>query len=256
METRLSHRSWLREGNHESHEIALTKLVLVRVASWTVFLNCELPRSIQVLSDVEVLLMITAEAAAQFNLYLVKSFFDVSTCHQIIAELSRSPVARATTYGRSESGYVDETVRRTTQVKPSTETVELVKKRLSDRRAEIGGHFGISLGNIEEPQFLRYCVGDFFVAHQDGNTGLLRLDREQSRKVSIIIFLNYQSEAPEAGAYGGGSLVFSEWRPGRTAGELRLSGEAGTLAAFPSDTTHEVIPVIHGERYSIVSWYG
>lgn len=200
--------------------------------------------------------MITPEAATQFNLYLIKSFFDVSTCRQIIAELSHSPIARATTYGRSESGHVDETVRRTTQVKPSTETVELVKKRLSDRREEIGAHFGISLGNIEEPQFLRYCVGDFFVAHQDGNTGLLRLDREQSRKVSLIIFLNHQSEAPEAGAYGGGSLVISEWRPGRTSGELRLSAETGALLAFTSDTTHEVVPVTRGERYSIVSWYG
>jgi SM-20-related protein len=200
--------------------------------------------------------MITPEAAAQFNLYLVKGFFDVPMCEEIIAELVRSPVAPATTYGRSESGYIDETVRRTTRVKPSTETVELVKRQLSDRRQEIAAHFGIDLSNVEDPQFLRYRVGDFFVAHQDGNTGLLRLDREQSRKVSVIIFLNRQSETQEAGAYGGGSLVISEWRPGRTSGELRLSAETGTLLAFPSDTTHEVIPVTRGERYSIVSWYG
>jgi SM-20-related protein len=200
--------------------------------------------------------MITPEAAAEFNLYLVKGFFDAPTCEEIIAELSRSPVAPATTYGRNESGHIDERVRRTTQVKPSIETVELVKRQLSGKREEIGAHFRISLGNVEDPQFLKYRVGDFFVAHQDGNTGMLRLDREQSRKVSVIIFLNRQSETPESGAYGGGSLVISEWRPGRTSGELRLSAEAGTLLAFPSDTTHEVIRVTHGERYSIVSWYG
>ncbi len=200
--------------------------------------------------------MITPEAAAQFNLCMVKGFFEARMCDEIIAELSRFPAAPATTYGRSTSGSIDETVRRTAQVKPSTETVEQVRKRLADRRKEIGAHFGTDLGDVEDPQFLRYRVGDFFVAHQDGNTGLLRLDRERSRKVSVIIFLNSQSDMPEAGSYSGGSLVFSEWRPGRTSGELRLSGEAGTLVAFASDTTHEVIPVTRGERYSIVSWYG
>jgi SM-20-related protein len=94
--------------------------------------------------------------------------------------------------------------------------------------------------------------GDFFVAHQDGNTGLLRLDTDHSRRISVSIFLNTQTEAPETDAYCGGSLVFLDWRNSR---EFKLSGEAGTLAAFRSETTHEVIPVTYGERYSIVSWY-
>ena len=123
-------------------------------------------------------------------------------------------------------------------------------------RDEIGAHFGINLMRSEEPQFLRYLPGDFFVAHQDGNTGLLQSEREQSRKVSIVIFLNRQSETPEARSYGGGSLVFSDWRPGRNQGQYGLSGEAGMLVTFPSETTHEVVPITRGERYSIASWYG
>ena len=123
-------------------------------------------------------------------------------------------------------------------------------------REEVGAHFGISLKGCEDPQFLRYRPGDFFVAHQDGNTGLLRSEREQSRKVSIVIFLNQQSEIPEADSYEGGSLVFSEWRPDRHRGQYALPGEAGMLVAFPSETTHEVVPITRGERYSIASWYG
>jgi len=142
------------------------------------------------------------------------------------------------------------------QLMPSSETVERVRRRLLTTREEVGAYFGISLTGCEDPQFLRYRVGDFFVAHQDGNTGLLLTEQEQSRKVSVVIFLNRQSETPETGSYGGGSLVFSEWRPGRSRGQYSLTGEAGTLVAFPSETTHEVIPVTRGERYSIVSWYG
>jgi SM-20-related protein len=136
---------------------------------------------------------------------------------------------------------------------PSKETVEFVTRRLIDNRQKVGAHFGISLSSCEEPQLLRYRVGDFFVAHQDGNTRLVRLDTDRSRRVSVSIFLNRQSETPEADGYCGGSLVFSDWRADK---EFRLTGETGTLVAFRSETTHEVVPVTHGERYAIVSWYG
>jgi SM-20-related protein len=192
----------------------------------------------------------------RFDLYLLKSFFDAETCRGIVAELRRSPVRPATVYGRGESGSVDERVRKAARLAPAPETVELVTRRLLEWRGEVGEHFGISLGGCEEPQFLRYLAGDFFVAHQDGNTGLLLSERERWRKVSVVVFLNRQSEAPEAEAYRGGSLVFSDWRGSRGRSEFRLPGEAGTLVAFRAETTHEVIPVTHGERYSIVSWYG
>jgi predicted 2-oxoglutarate/Fe(II)-dependent dioxygenase YbiX len=81
-------------------------------------------------------------------------------------------------------------------------------------------------------------------------------EREQFRKVSVVIFLNTQSDVAAPGSYSGGSLVFTEWRPGRDQGQFALVAEPGTLVAFPAETTHEVTPVTSGERYSIVSWYG
>ena len=116
----------------------------------------------------------------------------------------------------------------------------------------IGEHFGVRLSECEEPQFLRYRKGDFFVAHQDGNTGLLRLDTER-RLVSTVIFLSREAETPEPGVYCGGSLVFTNHR-GKYE-KFHLRADPGTLIAFRSETTHEVTPVTHGERHSIVSWY-
>jgi predicted 2-oxoglutarate/Fe(II)-dependent dioxygenase YbiX len=194
--------------------------------------------------------------AASFNLHLVKGFFDARECDEMITELSRAPEDLATVYGLGASGSVEQRVRKTTKLMPSAETVELVERRLSMVREEIGTHFGINLTNCEDPQFLRYRPGDFFVAHQDGNTGLLLSEREQSRKISIVIFLNRQSEGSEVDSYGGGSLVFTEWRPDRIRGQYALEGEAGMLVAFPSETTHEVVPITWGERYSIASWFG
>lgn len=190
---------------------------------------------------------------SSFDLLLVTSFLDPETCQDLITEMRRSPAAPAITYGQSDAGSVNERVRKVERLMPARETVEHVTRRLIDYRQKVGKHFGISLSSCEEPQFLRYRVGDFFVAHQDGNTGLVLLDTDRSRRISISIFLNSESEAPETDAYCGGSLVFSDWRNDR---EFRLSGETGMLVAFRSETTHEVIPVTHGERYSIVSWYG
>jgi SM-20-related protein len=193
------------------------------------------------------------KANTDFDLLLVTSFFDAETCRELIAELRQSPAVPAVTYGQGDAGSINQRVRKVESLMPSRETVEHVTQRLIDYREKVGEHFGISLSVCEEPQFLRYRVGDFFVAHQDGNTGLVLLDTDQSRRVSVSIFLNRESEAPETDCYCGGSLVFSDWRAGR---EFRLAGETGTLVAFRAETTHEVIPVTHGERYAIVSWYG
>ena len=187
------------------------------------------------------------------DLLLETSFLDAKTCRELIAELRGSPAGAALTYGQGDAGSVNEMVRKVARLMPSKETVVYVTRRLIDNRQKVGEHFGISLSGCEEPQFLRYRVGDFFVAHQDGNTGLVLLDTDQSRRISTSIFLNRESEAPETDCYCGGSLVFSDWRAGR---ELRLDGETGTLVAFRAETTHEVTPVTHGERYAIVSWYG
>jgi SM-20-related protein len=197
--------------------------------------------------------MLTAEA---FNLYLDRGFFDARQCAELVAELSVAAEAPATLYGRGHGGSVDERVRKVARLTPSPETVARIARRLLTAREEVAAHFGVHLTSCEDPQFLRYREGDFFVAHQDGNTGMLQSANEQSRKVSVVIFLSRHSEVPEHGAYGGGSLVFSEWRAGRTPGRYSLAAEAGMLVAFTADTTHEVTPVTWGDRYSIVSWYG
>ena len=200
--------------------------------------------------------MTVSLSAASFNLYLDREFLDGRTCGEIIKELANVPHNPATVYGASASGAVDEAVRKTIRLRPSTQTADYITAKLIEAREAIGAHFGIELAKYEEPQFLRYEVGDFFVAHQDGNTGMMLTAREQFRKVSIVIFLNHQSEVPAPDSYSGGSLVFTEWRANRERGQYSLPGERGTLVAFAAETTHEVTPVTSGQRYSIVSWYG
>lgn len=183
------------------------------------------------------------------DLFVLSQFFEPTICELIVAEMKTAAQSDATVYGTTASGTIDQRVRRTTRVKPADETVTLVTEGLLSCREAIEQHFGVALKECEEPQFLRYREGDFFVAHQDGNTGLTRLDTEQ-RLISTVIFLSRESESPADGDYCGGSLVFSNLRE-----RFHISAEPGTLVAFRSETTHEVTPVTYGERYSIASWY-
>ena len=157
-------------------------------------------------------------------------------------------------YGSTPTGVVDETMRRSLRLTPANETTELITNQLLGCMNRVGEHFGVTLSECEESQFLRYREGDFFVAHQDGNTGMLRLDTER-RRVSTVIFLSRETNTPEAGpnVHCGGSLVFTDiWR---RHDKFHLRADPGTLIAFRSETTHEVTPVTYGERFSIVSWY-
>lgn len=188
------------------------------------------------------------------DLFVAQQFFEPRTCQEILAELKASEADAATVYGRTSSGVVEQNVRNTLRLRPSSTTVDFVRQRLLACRSTLEQHFSLPLTDLEDPQFLRYREGDFFVAHQDGNTGLLRLDTE-SRRISLVIFLSRETETPQPDAHCGGSLVFTNIRPGPPVPQFRLRGEPGMLVAFPSETTHEVTPVTHGERYSIVSWF-
>src|SRR5205085_1516987 len=54
--------------------------------------------------------------------------------------------------------------------------------------------------------------------------------------------------------YGGGELML-HGPYGSREPPVRADAQPGTLVAFRAETTHEVTPVTHGERFTIVSWY-
>lgn len=186
------------------------------------------------------------------ELFVIENFLEPHVCDRLVAELSAAAGNASVVYGSTQSGTVDQASRRSLRLTPSARTAELVDAKLLDCRDRIASHFKVELTECDEPQFLRYQTGDFFVAHQDGNTGLLRIDTER-RRVSIVIFLSREAEMPGPNVYCGGSLVFTNLKA--PAAKFRMVAEPGTLIAFRSETTHEVTPVTHGERLSIVSWY-
>jgi len=82
---------------------------------------------------------------------------------------------------------------------------------------------------------LRYREGQFYIQHTDSF-------RQQQRSVSCSFLLNDD--------YEGGEFAFFDR-------EIVIKGGKGSIVMFPSNFMfpHEVMPVISGTRYSIITWY-
>lgn len=187
----------------------------------------------------------------KFDLCVVENFFDEATCRCLINEIREAESGAALTFGRGDSGAVDEGARKVRSARLTSQTVDCVTSLVVEHLPRLREHFDIPVRSIEEPQFLWYRPGDYFVAHQDGNTKLIQLESDRLRRISLSIFLNEQAndELPES--YSGGSLVFTD----RLTGDRReMPGQTGKLVAFRSELTHEVTPIKRGERFAIVTW--
>jgi len=186
----------------------------------------------------------------RFNLFLLRNFLDAEACANLKAELNQSPTTQAPVYLQGTPGVIHEDVRKTTSLHPPRETVDDVHQRLMGQKSALADHFGLNLTDCEPPQFLRYEKGDFFVRHQDGNTKQLDFDHLRVRRISIVVFLNDYSAEPQVDCYGGGLLNFYDDET-----TFGLRGETGLMVAFAAETTHEVSPVTHGERFTLITWF-
>jgi SM-20-related protein len=168
-------------------------------------------------------------------------FLDAAAVERVRDELRATAGRAAGLLGSSGQEAYASAARRATRVEASDDVRAAVSELLEGLRPRAAEHFGRPLDDCEEPQFLRYGPGDYFVAHQDGNTPLIH-DDSRFRKVSVVLFLS-----DPATEFEGGLL--------RLHGIRDLAPAPGTLVAFPAETTHEVTPVTAGERLSVVSWY-
>jgi predicted 2-oxoglutarate/Fe(II)-dependent dioxygenase YbiX len=190
------------------------------------------------------------------GLMVVKDLLEAELCARLRAEMclqSGSPAA----VGGAAAGTVDEDVRRASCVEVSSQTKSLIKERMADLRPRLESHFKIALKGFEKPQFLVYRERCFYAPHRDSSDDPEAIEYFKERKVSIVIFLNDESEEPAEDFYSGGQLTFYGlmkdplWKHCG----LPLIGERGLLIAFRSDVMHEVKAVTRGVRYTIATWF-
>lgn len=183
----------------------------------------------------------------------VPAFLDPASLQQLREELDLAAGAPATLLSREAHGIVRSNVRRTTRLNVAPQTRDRLLEKVRGFKAQLEAYFGQPLGDCEEPQFLRYDSGDFFVAHQDGNTPMI-YDQSRFRRVTAVLFVSTPADEPGPHCYAGGAIVF-HGAGSESSLRLPLHPPAGTLVAFRAETTHEVTPVTGGRRHTIAFWF-
>jgi SM-20-related protein len=188
------------------------------------------------------------------GLFLKPDFLSNEQCDALREEMAAGQQADAALTREGVTDVVvDPYVRKTRKAKVPKETRHRMRDALIGVLPTLSAHFKVTLTGIQATDYLVYREGDFFARHVDAAKSADRV--EGKRKVSMIVFLNDQTEAPGDGTYAGGSLVFFGLLPPpfHVLGHP-LMGKRGSLVAFRPDVAHEVLPVTRGHRYTVVTW--
>ena len=107
---------------------------------------------------------------------------------------------------------------------------------LQDVWDDASGFIGTTVDFVEPYELKQYVTGDFFGKHAD-NYNILSKDID--RKITMSIQLSDDID------YVGGDLLILNQQSSR---------KKGSVIAFPSLFTHQVNPIVKGERWSLISW--
>jgi SM-20-related protein len=198
-----------------------------------------------------------ADFFARLGIFVARNFFDEELRQRICTEMRGARSEPSSMRTRSGAFKVNTEFRRSRWASVSEGTLAGVQGRLLETRPALERHFDVTLHGCEEPQFLLYREHDFYRPHKDSTRDANAADYLRQRRVSVVVFLNQQSDEASAGTYSGGALTFYGLveAPELKDRGMRLASEPSLLVGFRSDLMHEVTPVTRGERLTIVTWF-
>ncbi len=201
----------------------------------------------------------------RLGLFLRLDFLATGQC-TMLCQAMESAASAAAAVSIAGVSTVNEEIRRTQVVQTPAESTQHVREQLALLIPDLASYFGVQLSGYQEPQFLLYHPGGFFHPHCDNSGDPRQPERIRRRKVCAVLFLNSVSTIPPAesgpsslvnGGFTGGLLNFYYLPPEPTWENfcLPLAGKSGLLIAFRANAIHQVTPVIHGTRFTIVTWF-
>jgi predicted 2-oxoglutarate/Fe(II)-dependent dioxygenase YbiX len=184
-----------------------------------------------------------------FALVLEPHFLNPAECERIRDAMDRGIDDAAEIIGDEIAQH--DTIRRTRSLEIETGVREWLEGRLDGIKPAIEQVLGRPLGRREGTGFLRYPPGGFYVTHRDRGA-VAGWPAAARRAASVVVFLNDGQAPGRGGHFEGGMLCLY---PDPDAPPVQIRPEAGLLLAFPSDTLHEVLPVVRGTRDAAVDWF-
>jgi SM-20-related protein len=142
-----------------------------------------------------------------FGLLSVRNFLDADLCMKLRSEMC-SLAGSPATVGVTEDNVVTRMCGEPNGSKFCRKQNQWSKNGLQDLQPRLEGHFNVTLKGFEKLQFLVYPEGCFYAPHQDSSDDPVAVEYVRERKVSVVIFLNNESDDPSEQVYGGGRLTF------------------------------------------------
>jgi len=195
-----------------------------------------------------------ADFFERFGFFTEPGLLDPEEAASLREEMAGA-AARVSTVAEGETAdEVDEGQRSSKWAQVSDETRTRLQERLLTLKPALAAHFGQEFADCQPAQFLVYREGDFFGAHHDTSEDEEAADFVRERRISVILFVNGVSEEPAPDSFGGGALTFYGLMDDARVG-LPVDAEPGLAVGFPAETLHGVTPVLHGERFTVVTWF-
>ena len=184
--------------------------------------------------------------------YIVKTAQPILTsqqCDEIIRIGQSEPKIEATTGTDNKSIKVNNKYRQSTiSWFPFAKAKTIYQDIKSCIEVINNNHFGFNTLEVtEEGQYAEYSEGGFYNWHIDSNIRMTAMP--PVRKISMTLLLNDPKDFE-----GGGLEIFSGESLDSTFNKINL--QKGEAVFFASFLLHRVVPVIKGNRKSLVMWFG
>ena len=197
------------------------------------------------------------EALRALGLFLHEDFLASGACRSLCVDAWAGASEAATIISGSDV-VVDPSVRRA-ECFDITEAQlrEDVHRQLDAVLPKLAAHYGVALSGYEAPQVVRYPPGGFYRPHTDSDERSHGSAEAYRRKVSCVVFLNGSGPSTRDTSFAGGALAFFRLaeRPTSENCKTFLYPEPNLLVAFKSGVYHEVLPVLAGFRWTLVTWF-
>jgi predicted 2-oxoglutarate/Fe(II)-dependent dioxygenase YbiX len=192
------------------------------------------------------------------GLYLHEGFLSPIACCQLRRDVQAGAAEAATIIGDGGDVIIDQTVRRAESFDITDAGLRTdVSRQFDTLLPGLAAHYGVALSGYEAPYVVRYPTGGFYRPHTDNDEGGHGSPETSHRKVSCVVFLNGTGPAAQEDSFAGGALAFFRLanRPNSETCKTFLYPEPNLLVAFRSGVCHEVLPVMAGCRWTLVTWF-
>jgi SM-20-related protein len=197
------------------------------------------------------------EALRALGLFLSEDFLASGVCRSLCVEAETGDSEAAAIVSGTDV-VVDPSVRRAECFDITEARLrEEVHRQLDAVLPRLAAHYGVALSGYEAPQVVRYPTGGFYRPHKDSDDRSHGSADAYRRKVSCVVFLNGSGRSARDTGFAGGALAFFRLAEPPTSENCKtfLYPEPNLLVAFKSEVYHEVLPVMAGFRWTLVTWF-